>query len=95
MTHSYAAATTYTVTLTVAGPGGQNIDTALVQVSPAAPALSLDLSLPKSNYQLDEPLTLFYSLNRNAYVYICEADSSGRVSLLFPNYRESNPQVTA
>ena len=95
VTHSYAAATTYTVTLTVAGPGGQNIDTALVQVSPAAPALSLDLSLPKSNYQLDEPLTLFYSLNRNAYVYICEADSSGRVSLLFPNYRESNPQVTA
>ncbi len=94
-THSYAAATTYTVTLTVAGPGGQDTDTTQVQVSPAAPALSLELSLPKSSYQLDEPLTLFYAVNRTAYVYICEADSSGRVSLLFPNYREPNPRVTA
>jgi len=93
-THSYAAATTYTVTLTVAGPGGQDTDVTQVQVSPAAPALSLELSLPKSSYQLDEPLTLFYTLNRTAYVYICEADSSGRVSLLFPNYREPNPRVT-
>ena len=93
-THSYAAATTYTVTLTVAGPGGQDTDVTQIQVSPAAPALSLELSLPKSSYQLDEPLTLFYTLNRTAYVYICEADSSGRVSLLFPNYREPNPRVT-
>ncbi|MBN1858733.1 PKD domain-containing protein, partial [Candidatus Bipolaricaulota bacterium] len=94
-THSYAVASTYTVTLTVTGPGGQDTDTAQVQITPAAPALSLELSLPKSSYALGEALTLFYSLNRNAYVYICEADSSGRVSLLFPNYRELNPLVTA
>lgn len=95
VTHTYTAPGTYTATLTVSGPGGTDTDTAQVVISPAAPALSVQLSLPKGIYQVGESIVITYTVNRAAYVYICDADASGKVILLFPSYLEPNNYVGA
>ena len=93
VSHSYSVAGTYTVSLTVYGSGGlQSTDTALVTISPAVPGLAVQLSLPKTTYEVDETITITYTTNRTAYVYLCEVDSDGRVVLLYPSWLEpSNP----
>jgi len=93
VSHSYSVAGAYTVSLTVYGSGGlQSTDTALITVSPAAPALAVQLMLPKTTYEVDEVITITYTTNRTAYVYLCEATSDGRVVLLYPSWVEpSNP----
>jgi PKD repeat protein len=94
--HAYAAPGTYTVTLTVYGSGGQqSTDTAQAVISAAAPALSGQLVLPKSSYQVGESLVITYTINRNAYVYLCDVTADGRVTLLFPNWLESSPFAAA
>jgi len=90
--HAYGAPGTYTATLVVAGPGGQSTDTAQVSVGQAQPALSAQLSLPKSTYQVGEALLISYATNRTAYVYLCEVTPDSRVILLYPSgYEHGNP----
>lgn len=91
--HAYFVAGTYTVSLTVYGSGGlQSTDTALVTVSPAAPTLAVQLTLPKTTYEVGETITITYTTNRTAYVYLCKVDSDGRVVLLYPSWlKPSNP----
>jgi PKD repeat protein len=94
--HTYGAPGTYSVTLTVFGSGGQqSTETTQAVISTATPALSAQLSLPKSTYQVGEAIIVTYTLNRPAYVYICDVTPDGRVTLLFPNWRESSPSVAA
>ncbi len=94
--HTYANPGTYTVTLTTYGSGGQqSTDTTQAVVNAAGPALSAQLSLPKSTYEVDEPLVITYSVNRPAYVYLVDVTPDGRVSLMLPNWLETNPWVTA
>ncbi len=95
VTHSYSAPGTYTVTLTVSGPGGQSTDSAQVVITEPSPALSVQISLPKGSYQVGESIVITYAVNRAAYVYICDADPSGKVTLLFPSYLEPNNRVGA
>jgi PKD repeat protein len=66
-----------------------------VTVTQAVSGLSIELSLPKTSYQVGEPIVISYTLNREAYVYICEADATGKLSLVFPNYIEPNNRVSA
>ncbi len=95
-THVYNAPGTYTATLTVMGSGGQQAaDSAQVSVNPSVPPLSVDLSLPKGTYQVGESIVIGYTVNRDAYVYICNVDPTGAVVLVFPNYREPNARVSA
>ena len=96
--HSYHSAGTYSVSLTVIGAGGQrSTDRTQVTVTDAqpSPALTIRLSLPKATYQVNEVIVIDYTINREAYVYICEVDADGRVTLLFPNYREPSAHVSA
>jgi chitodextrinase len=64
-------------------------------VNPSVPPLSVDLSLPKGTYQVGESIVIGYTVNRGAYVYICNVDPTGAVVLVFPNYREPNPRASA
>lgn len=95
-THIYSAPGTYRVTLTVIGPDGQrSTDTTRATITQPAVALSIQLSLSKGTYQMGEPIVIDYTTNREAYVYICEADANGKVTLLFPNYLEPDNRVSA
>jgi len=95
VSHAYGVATTYNVTLTVIGPGGQSTDTTQAFVSPPAIPLSVQVTLPKATYEIGESLTATYTLNRTAYVYLCEATADGRVLLIYPNGFEPNNPVPA
>jgi PKD repeat protein len=94
--HAYASSGTYQVRLSVIDDDGAS-DTAVrnITIAYAAPGLSIQLSLPKSSYQVGEAIVIGYTLNREAYVYICEADATGKLSLLYPNYIERNNRVSA
>ena len=95
-THAYGSPGSYPVTLTVYGSSGQQAtDVAQAMVSPAAPALSILLSLAKGTYQIGESIVVSYTVSQPAYVYLCNVDSTGAVTLIFPNYREPNPYVSA
>jgi PKD repeat protein len=93
--HPYAYAGTYTATLTVAGPGGQSTDTAQVSVGATQPALTVDVSLPKSVYTVGESISITLTVNRSAYVYLVEITPDNRVVLLFPSLYEPNNALAA
>jgi len=93
-THTYANPGTYIVTLTVYGSTGQSSDSTQAIVSAAQPPLSAQLFLPKSSYEVDEAITITYTTNRTAYVYLCEVTPDGRVILIFPSMFEPNNYVS-
>ncbi len=94
--HVYGAPGTYTATLTVVGTTGQqSSDTTQVVISQPVPPLAVQLSLPKGSYQVGEAIVATYTVNRAAYVYICDVDPTGKVILLFPSYLEPDNHVAA
>lgn len=64
-----------------------------IVVSPTKPSLSLDLRLSKDCLSPNERLTLKFTLDRAAYVYIYNIDCKGNVWLLFPNGFSPNAWV--
>jgi len=95
ISHAYAAAGTYPVTLTVSGPGGQSLDTAQAVVGSPQPTLVADVSLPKSTYTIGESIAITLAVNRAAYVYLVEITADNRVVLLFPSLYEPNNALAA
>jgi PKD repeat protein len=93
--HAYAFAGTYSVTLTVSGPGGQSTETTQAVISSPQPALVASVSLPKSVYTVGEAITITITLNRAAYVYLCEVTADNRVVLLFPSLYDPGSALTA
>ena len=65
-----------------------------IVVSPAKPSLSLNLCLSRECLSPKERLTLKFTLDRAAYVYIYNIDVKGKVWLLFPNGFSRNPWVS-
>lgn len=64
-------------------------------VSAPAPALTAQLYLPQASYEVDDALVITYTLNRAAYVYLADVTADGRVTLLFPSWFESSPNVSS
>jgi len=95
ISHAYAAAGTYPVTLTVSGPGGQSFDTAQAVVGSPQPTLVADVSLAKSVYTVGESMTITLTVNRSAYVYLVEIRADNRVVLIFPSLYEPNNALAA
>jgi len=93
--HTYASAGTYTVYLTVYGPGGQSTASTQAVITQAQPALTAQVSLPKSSYEIGEHIAITFVTNRTAYVYLCEVTPDNRVLLVYPNLFESNNSVAA
>jgi PKD repeat protein len=93
--HTYVNAGTYTATLTVYGSGGQSTDTAQVTISLPQPALAAQISLPQAIYKIGEALHVTFTVNRPAYVYLCDVTADGQVALLFPNWLESSAYVAS
>jgi len=93
--HTYANPGTYTATLTVYGSTGQSTDTAQVTVSAPQAPLAAQISLPQAIYQVGEALQITFTVNRSAYVYLCDVTADGQVALLFPNWLESSPYVAS
>jgi PKD repeat protein len=93
--HAYSFAGTYSVTLTVSGPGGQSSETTQAVISSPQPALVASVSLPKSVYTVGETITITLTLNRAAYVYLCEVTADNRVVLLFPSLYEPGNAIAA
>ena len=92
--HAYSSPGTYTVSLTVIGPGGQTTVSTQAIVSPVAePNLVAELSLPKGTYQVGEEIVITITLNRSAYVYLCDVSPDGTVLLLYPNKVHSSNQL--
>ncbi len=91
VSHAYAFAGTYPVTLTVSGPGGSASETTQAVISAPQPSLAASISLPKSLYTVGEAITITVTVNRSAYVYVCEVTADNRVVLIFPSlYEPSN-----
>jgi len=94
--HTYSTAGTYQVSLTVYGQDGRpTTDSTQAVVSAAGPSLAVRLSLPKSLYEVGEAITVTFTTNRTAYVYLCDASPDGRVTLMLPNWLEPNNPLPA
>ncbi len=95
VTHAYSFAGTYSVTLTVSGPGGSSSETTQAVVSTPQPQLVASVSLPKSLYTIGESVSITITVNRAAYVYLCEVTPDNRVTLLFPSLYEPGNALSA
>ena len=60
-----------------------------VIVNPTQPYQS-SVWVSKANYSIGERISINYRTDRDAYVYIFDVDTTGKVSLLFPNIYSTN-----
>ncbi len=65
-------------------------DVRSVIVNPSQP-YQATLWTDRTNYNPGDRLTAYFQVSRNAYVYVFDIDTTGRVSLIYPNiYSENN-----
>ena len=94
--HVYSNPGTYPVSLTVFGPAGQqSTDSTQAVVTSAGPPLAVQLSLPKLTYEVGEAISVTFTTNRTAYVYLCDVSADGRVTLMLPNWLEPDNPLAA
>jgi PKD repeat protein len=94
--HTYPNPGTYPVTLTVFGQGGQqSTDSTQAVVSSVSQPLAAQLSVAKSSYQVGEAITVTFTTNRKAYVYLCDVSADNRVTLMLPNWLEPDNPLAA
>ncbi|MBC7097501.1 S8 family serine peptidase [Candidatus Bipolaricaulota bacterium] len=57
--------------------------------------LSFSLSLDRASYSVGDPVRITVRLSKSAYVYLVEVDASGKAILVFPNWWERDPRLSA
>ncbi len=96
VSHAYASPGTYPVTLTVYGQGGlQSTDSTQAVIAAVGPPLSVQLSIPRTTYEVGEAISVTFTTNRTAYVYLCDVAADGRVTLMLPNWIEPGNPLSA
>ncbi len=66
-----------------------------VTVTAAQPPLTLTIRTDKPTYTVGENVRITIEVSRASYVYVVELDPQGRAKLLFPNYWERDPRLSA
>lgn len=62
---------------------------------PTGGNLLVDIHTDRDRYHVYDPIQIFFSVNRDSYVYIFDTDASGITRQLFPNYHDTNNFVRA
>ncbi len=70
-------------------------NTRQVTVIAVTPPLAFAVATDKSVYTVGEAVRVTVTLSRASYLYLIELDAAGRAILIFPNWRDTNPQVPA
>ncbi len=62
----------------------------IIPTPPESQALQVKIWVDKGAYAVGEPITIHYSVNKQAYVYIWDIEPDGTAHPLFPNTQNSN-----
>ncbi|MCR4404121.1 MAG: DUF4384 domain-containing protein [Candidatus Acetothermia bacterium] len=77
------------------GGAGASQGTSPLGIVPTPSALQVNIWVDKAVYQPGEYITIHYSVNQAAYVYIIDIDAAGYARLVFPNAYSQNNYVGA
>lgn len=83
------------VSVLVAGQGGGPVVPQGIIPVPVEPGIVVSLATDKASYAPGDALKLTFTLNRDAYVYLYNLTSDGKVKLLVPNRFVQNPRFPA
>lgn len=76
--------------LAVAGVGrAQEVDVRSIIINPNQP-FSASLWTDKTNYNPGDKLRAYFRVSRDSYVYLFDIDTTGKVSLIYPNIYSTN-----
>lgn len=71
---------------------GENIR---VVPPPTGGVLKVDIHTDKARYHVYDAMQVFFSVNKDSYVYIFDTDAAGITHQVFPNYYDNNNYVRA
>lgn len=81
--------------LALIGGAGASQGTSPLGIVPTPSALQVSIWVDKAVYQPGEYITIHYSVNQPAYLYIIDIDAAGYARLIFPNLYSQNNYVDA
>jgi hypothetical protein len=62
---------------------------------PLGGVLKVDISTDRSRYHIGDSIRIYFSVNRDAYVFIFDTDAAGVTRQIFPNYYDRDNFVRA
>jgi hypothetical protein len=62
---------------------------------PTGGVLKVEVRTDKARYHVYDPMQVFFSVNKDAYVYIFDTDAAGVTHQIFPNYYDTNSFIRA
>jgi len=62
---------------------------------PVDGVLKVNIRTDRARYHVGDPIRIYFSVSRDAYVFIFDTDAAGVTRQIFPNYYDRNNLVTA
>ncbi|MGI8906056.1 MAG: DUF4384 domain-containing protein [Candidatus Sumerlaeaceae bacterium] len=62
---------------------------------PTGGVLKVDIRTDKARYHVYDPMQVFFSVNRDSYVYVFDTDPAGITRQIFPNYYDTDNYLRA